>query len=64
MKRYKARLTITVEAETIDNALDKLHDCLALGVSPEDVDILQVSEIMNQNSILKDDCPIKGIKRD
>jgi hypothetical protein len=63
MKRYKARLTIIIEGETVNDALNKLDSYLALGVSPEDIDIQQISEIMNQNSYLKDDCPIKGLKR-
>lgn len=67
MKKYKARVELILEAENIDDALNEVHNCLMLGVSPESVDIQQISEIPERktaNDILKDDCPIKGLKRD
>lgn len=42
--KYKARITIIIEAENIDDALIEVHDSLSLGVSPQDVDIQQIKE--------------------
>jgi hypothetical protein len=67
MKKYKAWIGLILEAENIDDALNEVHNCLMLGVLPESVDIQQIAEIPERTTfkdILKDDCLIKGLKRD
>lgn len=66
MKQYKVVIEFILDAENIEDALDKAHLTINSWIIPESVYAQQITEIPERKTtkdILKDDCPIKGLKR-
>lgn len=44
MSKYKARITVTVDARDINEAIEKAHESLWLGISPEHIDVERIND--------------------
>ena len=67
MKQYKVVVEFIFDAENMDELLDKVHMAINPTCIHESVYAQQITEITKHKSledILKDDCLIKGLKRD
>ena len=66
MKQYKVIVEFILDAENMEDVLDKAHLAINSWVIPESVYAQQITEIPKQKTIkdvFKDDCPIKGLKK-